>query len=115
MEQARRMLFEVAAFVLFVLFVSTISVPAFAEELSFLNKNCSEYSSGRAFVKKAVMSCLRLSNSRRCERQAESYFEQCGFEGDYVELSDKIRSDLLMLIVLQGTPSLKSSAEKKKL
>ena len=110
----RGIAFHVAAFVLMILFICTISVPVRAEE-QFLNRSCNEYSSGKAFARKSVAACLRVSNSRRCERDAQKYFERCGFDGDYSELSRKIQSELLTVIVLQSASSLKAPAEKKRL
>ena len=103
---------HLVAFALFILFVCTISVPANAEE-AFLTRSCNEYSSSRAFVRKSVATCLSVSNSRRCERDSQKYFERCGYEGDFNELSRKIQSELLTVIVLKSAPSLKAPAERK--
>lgn len=99
---------------LFWLLMLALSVPALAEDL-FSRYSCNEFGSGKSFVKKAVVGCLQTRESRKCERQAENFFMQCGYEGQYREISAKVHSDLLVLIVLQGTPSLKSSGERKKL
>lgn len=114
MEKLGGVFVNFVALVLVFLFICSVSVPVRAEE-AFLSRSCQEYSSSQEFVKKAVVGCLKAANSRRCERNAQKFFEQCGYEGDFSELSTKVASDLLTVIVLHGTPSLKAPAERKRL
>ncbi|NMC62665.1 MAG: hypothetical protein GYA55_05785 [SAR324 cluster bacterium] len=116
MRRTRGFLLDLAGILLLLLFLCTVSIPVHAQEhFAFLNKDCNDYASSKAFVKTAVLSCLKAHNSRSCERKAQNYFEECRFQGDYETMSEDIRSNLLMLIVLQSAKSLKSPGERKRL
>ncbi len=66
-------------------------------------RGCLDYDSGRAFVMKANMFCLKKS-SRTCEREAAKYFTACNFPGNYETLSWQLHRELLIVYVMSQLP-----------
>ena len=101
-----------AVLLLMVVCCAVSRVQAQQQEELFFTRSCDEYSSPEAFVKKAVLVCLKTRDSRKCERRAAEFFSACGFEGNYRAMSAKANSSILMLMLLQDTPNVKASMPK---
>lgn len=77
------------------------------------NKRCNAFNTPKEFVKQSNLYCLRQSNSRRCEKQAASFFEKCEYAGDFRNLNQKANKQLLMLFVLSASPKMSEGIKSK--
>lgn len=85
-----------------------LSVPAVnAEEGGrVFARPCNTYSTSKDFIRRASAFCLTQPRQRQCERRSADYFAQCGFSGNFKELSRAANTDLLLMFVFAKVPDI---------
>ena len=70
---------------------------------STVSHECSKYRSGRDFVARSTMRCLRSANQRSCHNEAAERFAECKFSGSYEKLTQALNAKMLVVIALAGS------------
>jgi hypothetical protein len=67
--------------------------------------SCRHYRSARHFVSESTLYCFRQTDRKECQSQAQRYFDQCGFEGDFQRMSARMGARMLLVLALSSVRS----------
>lgn len=94
-----------AALAIFLATLGSDSAMAAKPRVAPWRLSCTEFASSNDFVKNSSLYCLNKGNSRSCHQEARQRFAECGFDGDYDRLSQRLHAKMLVFIALAGTRS----------
>ena len=77
------------------------------------NKGCSDHPSAKAFVHSASYYCVRQNDSKNCHKAAEAYFNLCGYEGDFQQLSRRAYTGMLFMFVVAKAPQVADTVPER--
>jgi hypothetical protein len=66
---------------------------------------CRHYHSSRHFVSESTPYCMRQSDQKACQQQAQRYFERCNFSGDFHKMSARMSARMLLVLALSSVRS----------
>ena len=92
------LLFVISGFASVVRAEDSKEIPPWAE-------SCRHYHSPRHFVSESTLYCLRQRDQKGCRTRAQSYFERCGFSGDYQKMSARMGARMLLVLALSSVRS----------
>jgi hypothetical protein len=68
-------------------------------------ETCRHYHSSRHFVRESTPYCLRQTDQKACQQQAQRYFERCNFSGDFQKMSARMSARMLLVLALSSVRS----------
>ena len=68
-------------------------------------ETCRHYHSSRHFVSESTPYCMRQSDQKACQQQAQRYFERCNFSGDFQKMSARMSARMLLVLALSSVRS----------
>jgi hypothetical protein len=75
------------------------------KEVAPWSESCRHYRSARHFVNQSTLYCFHQRDHKACQARAESYFERCGFTGDFQKMSARIGARMLLVLALTSVRS----------
>jgi hypothetical protein len=68
-------------------------------------ESCRHFRSSRHFVSESTPYCLRQHDQKRCQQEAQRYFERCNFSGDFQRMSARMSARMLLVLALSSVRS----------
>ncbi|MEN9845324.1 MAG: hypothetical protein RIS36_471 [Pseudomonadota bacterium] len=75
------------------------------KEVAPWEEACRYHRSPRYFVRDSTRYCFRQPDQKRCQVQAQTYFERCGFSGDFQKISNRMSARMLLVLALSSVRS----------
>jgi len=75
------------------------------KEVAPWGEACRHYRSPRHFVTESTLYCFRQTDQKRCQSEAQTYFERCRFAGDFQKMSARMGARMLIVLALTSVRS----------